>query len=122
MLPFLASESFIETFQHVNGLQVIEASLFRNAFYKLAWTFAATDKNLAFEFALELARTNHQILLTTSDSNYKVWVNIESEISLPDNPDTSLYPIDSKTKIMRFRDVLNKVTSHERLIASSVEC
>ncbi len=82
MLPLIVVETLVSPFKYWNG-GIRSGMLYRNEFYGCLHQFAATERQQAYNKALEACKGGGKVCITVSKSHYTVWVDLRSRPNQP---------------------------------------
>lgn len=87
MLPSVLSESCVKPFKFYDGSQVREAIFVQKTFYRYVASFPSAHRQRAYDTSISLANEGCHTLLTASETEYRVWVDVGcQESSCLDDP------------------------------------
>lgn len=82
MLPIVICEESVRLFKFYYDDSIRQGMCRGSQLYALLQIFDAKQRSLAYELGCRLANRGHEVAITVSSQDYKVWVEVRSSVNL----------------------------------------
>jgi hypothetical protein len=83
MLPLVIHETLTRTFKFYHDGDVRLGMSYRQQLYRLIEHYPTASRLQAYNLGCSLSHRNNQVVVTVSDRDYKVWLELRSQTKSP---------------------------------------